>query len=117
MQLPAGWRITYASKGMVDASGPQGGVSLGTWCQVFTPQGAAQMYMRPPLVIPYGDPAVAARQMTTALNAQPGQAGRVRWLRLIEKKPTPWVLLPPTYLSDSLLTSPSANDVTLAGMP
>jgi hypothetical protein len=90
MQLPAGWRITYASKGMVDASGPQGGVSLGTWCQVFTPWGAAQMYARPPLVIPYGDPAVAARQMTAALNASPGQTGRARWIRLIEKKPTPW---------------------------
>src|ERR1700722_2221882 len=31
--------------------------------------------------------------------------------------PTPWVLLAPPYLSDSLLTSPSANEVTFAGMP
>src|ERR1700722_4448033 len=31
--------------------------------------------------------------------------------------PTPWVLLPPTYLSDSLLTSPSANAVTFGGIP
>jgi len=53
MQLPAGWRITYASKEMVDASGPQGSASLGTWCQVFTPQGAAQMY-------------IASRRSTTA---------------------------------------------------
>jgi hypothetical protein len=90
MQLPAGWRITGANKGMVDAIGPQGAVDLGIWTPVFTPQAAAQMYMRPPLVIPYGDPAVAAQAMTAVLNASPGHTGSIRWLRLIEKKPTPW---------------------------
>jgi hypothetical protein len=90
MQLPAGWRITSASKGMVDASGPQGAVSLGIWCSVYTPQAAAQMYARPPLVIPYGDPAGAVRQMTAVLNATPGQTGSARWVRLIDRKRTPW---------------------------
>jgi hypothetical protein len=92
MQLPAGWRITGAIKGMVDAAGPQGVADLGLWCVVWTPQAAAQTFARPPVIASYGDPARAVQELLPQFSAglrQSGQPG-IRWIRLIEQTPTPW---------------------------
>jgi hypothetical protein len=48
LRLPAGWQIGSAVKGMVSAGGPEGSVDLGIWFTVFTPQAAAQQYLKCP---------------------------------------------------------------------
>jgi hypothetical protein len=44
MQLPEGWRITGASKGMVSADGPHGSVARGLHFDMMTRAGAASLY-------------------------------------------------------------------------
>jgi hypothetical protein len=93
IQLPAGWQVTSAQNGMVSAAGPEGTVDLGIWGVVFTPQAAASWYTRPPLVAPYGDPAVALREVFNqfaALGRQLGQSSVPRWGQVIDQTPTPW---------------------------
>jgi hypothetical protein len=92
MRLPAGWKITGANSGMVSAEGPEGNVDLGIWFQVYTPQAAAMLYARPPIVAPYTEPARAIRvvaEQVWAVSARQGMP-RGRWVRLIDQKPTPW---------------------------
>ena len=60
IQLPEGWRITGAHKGMVSASGPHGEIGHGIWTQMMTRAGAASIYasgLAPgTLPIPVADP-------------------------------------------------------------
>lgn len=78
--LPAGWHITSASQGAVEAEGPQGSVFLGFSTIVWTPQ--AVMFARPPLVAQYGPPAEVVRQLAPQFGG--------RNFRLIDQKPQPW---------------------------
>lgn len=99
MRLPAGWRITSAYQGMVDARGPEGmGVSLGMAYQVFTPEGAQSPLGPSPylLVAPYCDPVTALRvlgpQVARVSQAMGPPMPPMRWVRVIEQAPAPDVL-------------------------
>jgi hypothetical protein len=98
IQLPEGWKITGAHKGMVEASGPQGSIAHGIWIQMMTRAGAASFYasgLAPgSLVNPVADPTdpVAVLQVKWAHHAaQMQQQGRPapRITRIIEAAPRP----------------------------
>jgi hypothetical protein len=92
LRLPEGWRIAGAHQGMVSAEGPHGTVDLGIWAQIYTPQAAAQCWVKPPLVGQYKDPETALREITpqvSALLEQQGQPG-LKFLRVIERAPVEW---------------------------
>lgn len=92
MMLPSDWRIVGASKGMVDAVGPDGSmVSLGIHGPVLTPE-MGQVYNQMPgatvrvPVASYTDPVTALQNLFPQFGYQAPQ----RILRLIESAPTPW---------------------------
>lgn len=92
MLLPSDWSIVGASKGMVDAVGPDGSmVSLGIHGPVLTPE-MGQVYSQMPgatvrmPVAPYTDPVTALQNLFPQFGYQAPQ----RILRLIESAPTPW---------------------------
>ena len=98
IQLPEGWQITGAHKGMVSASGPQGEIAHGIWIQMMTRAGAASIYgsgIAPgPLPYPVADPTdpVAVLQVKWAhVAAQMRQQGRpaTRITRIVEAAPRP----------------------------
>lgn len=92
LRLPAGWQISSAIKGMVSAAGPHGSVDLGIWVTAYTPEAAAQLYARPPVVAPYGDAVQALKAIIpTFLALDPNSRQHpFRWIRLIDRSPTPW---------------------------
>lgn len=88
--LPAGWNASFARKGAIDANGPQGWLSFGAARTVFTPEGAAGWYARPPLVAPYTNPLQAMQDMIPQDNAYARQSGgwvTEEW-KAIEQSPT-----------------------------
>jgi hypothetical protein len=98
IQLPEGWRITGAHKGMVSASGPHGEIAHGIWTQIMTRAGAASIYasgLAPgTLPIPVADPTdpVVVLQVKWAhVAAQMRQQGHpvTRITRIIEAAPRP----------------------------
>lgn len=84
LRLPAGWTMS-ATKAMVSASGPQGVVDLGVWCPVMTPEAAAQMFAKPPLVAHYADPETTLRELFPQI--MPPLYPGARYLRTIDKAP------------------------------
>jgi len=109
IQLPEGWRITGAHKGMVSASGPHGEIGHSIWIQMMTRAGAASYYssgLAPgPLTYPVADPTdpVAVLQVKWASFAADARrkghpAARIR--RIIEAVPRP---VPQGLLSDALI--------------
>jgi hypothetical protein len=98
IQLPEGWKITGAHKGMVEASGPQGSIAHGIWIQMMTRAGAASFYasgLAPgSLVNPVADPTdpVTVLQVKWAHHAaQMQRQGRPapHITRIIEAAPRP----------------------------
>jgi len=98
IQLPEGWTIAGAHKGMVSASGPHGEIAHGIWIQMMTRAGAASIYgsgLAPgPLPYPVADPTdpVAVLQVKWAhVAAQMRQQGHpaTRITRIIEAAPRP----------------------------
>lgn len=88
--LPAGWNASFAQKGAIDANGPQGWLSFGAARTVFTPEGAAGWYARPPLVAPFTNPLQAMQDMIPQDNAYARQTGgwvTEEW-KAIETSPT-----------------------------
>jgi len=109
IQLPEGWKITGAHKGMVSASGPHGDVNHSIWIQMMTRAGAASIYgsgLAPgPLPYPVADPTdpVAVLQVKWAhVAAQMRQQGHpaTRITRIIEAAPRP---VAQGLLSDTLV--------------
>lgn len=86
MRLPQGWTVTSAANGGVDANGLQGAVSLGAAFQVYTPAAAQGLYVRPPLIANYADPATALQSIMPQLYAASG--GQIRITRIVEQQPT-----------------------------
>ena len=91
--LPAGWRITEATKGCVSAVGPEGQVvNLGYFTQVTTPQAAQNMFnFRPPVVAPYDPPQQAiplAQQQLWDL-AERTSGIRCQFGQMLAMKPVP----------------------------
>jgi hypothetical protein len=104
--LPAGWRITAANQGTLDAQGPHGRAVVALWVPVLTRAAAAQKlaaqrqisaYVGVPLPETQGlvadptDPAsalVAVRTQLAAVTRQMGLGGG-RILRVIETTPVP----------------------------
>lgn len=82
--VPAGWSIN-AQNAMVSASGPQGAVDFGIHAQIYTPQAAAQMFMRPPMVVPYGDAATEYRGVMSQMMRVPPQT-----IEILERTRVPW---------------------------
>ena len=109
IQLPEGWRITGAHKGMVSASGPHGEIGHSIWIQMMTRAGAAAIYssglLPGPLAYAVADPTdpVAVLQVKWAHHAaQMQQQGRPapRITRIIEAAPRP---VPQGLLSDTMI--------------
>lgn len=91
VRLPAGWQATFAQKGAIDASGPEGSLSLGAARTVMIPAAAAQMFARPPLVAAYTTPAQVLVDLLPSENAWAQQANaryRTESLRVLEQAPT-----------------------------
>ncbi len=108
IQLPEGWRITGAHKGMVTAAGPHGEIGHSIWIQMMTRAGAAAIYssglLPGPLPYPVADPTdpVSVLQVKWAhFAAQAQQQGRpgTRITRIIEAVPRP---VPQGLLSDTM---------------
>ena len=82
--LPPGWNVT-AVNAMVSASGPEGTVDLGINVPAYTPQAAAMTPLRPPVVAPFGDPAVDVQIVDGGFWRIPPQS-----IRIVERSPVPW---------------------------
>ena len=83
ISLPAAWTVT-AQNAMVSAKGAEGSVDLGINVQAYTPESAAQMMFKPPVVLPFGDPASAYRKMMALALGLPADA-----VQIIERAPAP----------------------------
>lgn len=96
LKLPQGWRITGGQKGMVSAEGPGGGVDLGIWSPVWTPeaslQAAAATGVSAPLTAPYGDVGRALEAILPQLSALSQSLGQpaTELDRILERVPAEW---------------------------
>jgi len=93
IELPDGWQITFAQKGMVAATGPQGEIERGVASPVMSRTGAARLgamaQQLPMPVLDPTDPVSALTGVWTYAAAASRQAGRpaARILRINEAAP------------------------------
>jgi len=100
MQLPEGWVITFAQKGMASATGPHGWIERAVWMQVKTRAAAAQYSALvqaaigqpkpwPGAVADPTDPVTVLQDLNAFWNAQAQRAGKPpeTILRIIEVAP------------------------------
>jgi hypothetical protein len=71
LQLPSGWQITGAHKGMVSAKGPHGSIYSALWETAYTPAGAAE--------VARGLQGIASPLPTVAEPANPIAVLQVKW--------------------------------------
>jgi hypothetical protein len=84
LKLPDGWKVVGGQKGMVSAEGPHGLVDLGIWMVVTTPEAAAGMFARPPLVAAYSTPSGVVRDLFPQFAALPGMES-LKFSRTVEE--------------------------------
>ena len=99
LQLPSGWKVTGAHKGMVEAAGPHGAIYSAVWTTAVTPAGAAHIArsapgFAPSTVYPVAeptDPIVVLRAKWATSAAQREREGKpaMRLTRILEAAPQP----------------------------
>lgn len=94
IRLPSDWTVTFSNaEGTVGAQGTTSRIDLGAFCTVWTPEAAAQLYARPPLVASYGDPAKTAAELTPQFSELSVKSGgpTVKFVKLVEQSPADWM--------------------------
>ena len=99
LSVPDGWTIS-AVNAMVSAAGPQGSVDLGINVPAYTPQAAAAMPLRPPVVAPFGNPALAAQVIDANFWHISPQS-----IRIVDRAPVTWWTTGPGEMIHLVATS------------
>lgn len=90
LQLPEGWQIKSATKGMVDVQGPDGAAAaFGIWFPVNTPESVPAELRDQLIVVPYAEPVQALQTLAPQISRAIVQAGGepVQLTRIVEQQP------------------------------